>query len=900
MTDQNDGFLQKLFKRPRLIVSVIGILTIFFALQLPRTELDNNNVRFIPDDDEAMLTSKYIDDTFGSSLFILVGLERKYGDVFDPVFLNRIREFNQRIEQIEITGNINSIVSSDYIFSEDDSIVVQKLVGEQFTGTPAEIAALKQRILSWDIYRRALVSDDFRATQILVPLEITSEMVSQPEHINSFIDIRDIAKEMFDGYADVYVTGLPLISSVINEAMSSDLTIMIPLVILVVLLVLFFSFRRFTPVILPLVTVLIAVIWSVGAMPLFGVKLSVISTVLPVILIAVGSAYGIHIMTHYLKSVMGMAEISIEEHREIVLTVVRKIGKAVLLAAVTTMAGFCSFAFTTVLPIREFGIFSTFGVLVSFLIAITLIPGLLLIRGPKKIKTIKSTAAAEMKIAEFFAGITKKKGTVIFTVAIILIISIFGIRTIIIDNVFIEYFKSSTDIARSDKFIREKFGGSKIVNIVVQADSTEALFMPEVLGTVNDLEAYLEERIPEVGKVMGFTDLVKRMNQVFNADESPDGLAPVPGTSQAASNAPSASNGFGFDNFGFDDFGFDPVTPPPSNITPSNSSSSSGSSRAALQIKPKEQTTITSDDLVQMMREAAFSGKDRHIDVNSLVREMEKLINFEGASYYEIPANPERYGKTTPQELSQLVANYLILLSGNISSYANDTLSPTAIRSTVQLRTLGNADTDTAIKKIHGFVDAHFPDSVKILIGGSALVESSLNHLVVQSQLTSVFISFMLIFLLIALLNKSFMAGIVGIAPLSICVIINYAIMGYAGIKLNIGTSMMASLCIGIGTDYTIHYMEAFKRELHAAAENGVYKTGDFILKTFTTSGKAILINAISVGAGFAVLMLSQFVMLQDLGFLIALAMGTSAIISLTVLPVLLLMIKPKFIYKDL
>ena len=396
MSDQDKGFLEKFFKFPWLIVLVIGLITVFFALQLPKAELDNNNIRFVPENDEARMTSHYIDETFGSSLFVLVALERKYGDVFDADFLNLIREFNRQIEDIEIVGNVNSIVSSDYIYAEGDTIIVKKLAGEDFAGTPDEIAGLKQKILSWDIYRRALVSDDFSATQILVPLTITSEQMSRPEIVNRFVEIREIAKETFDGYAEVYVTGIPIISATINEAMRDDLITMIPIVVLVVLLLLFFSLRHITAVLLIFITVMVAVVWSMGAMPLTGIKLSVVSSVLPVILVAVGSSYGTHVVIHYLESMKGITVMSRAEHRTLILSILRKIGKAVFLAAITTMAGFFSFCFTSVVPIREFGIFTSFGVLVSFLVAVTLIPSLLILRGPRLPKTAKNPHSSSL------------------------------------------------------------------------------------------------------------------------------------------------------------------------------------------------------------------------------------------------------------------------------------------------------------------------------------------------------------------------------------------------------------------------------------------------------------------------------------------------------------------------
>ncbi|GHV90598.1 antibiotic transporter [Spirochaetia bacterium] len=892
-----ENFLQKFFRRPVLIVAIIGIITVFFALQLPRTELDNNNIRFIPEDDEARVISRYIDDTFGSSNFVLVGLERKYGTVFDGDFISRMQDYIKRIEEIEIVGSINSMVSSDYISGKGDTIVVEKLVGDDFSGTPAETAELKRRLLSWDMYRRALISDDFTATQILAPLEIDAEDAGKPEVVDSFIQIRDIAREMFDGMAEVYVTGLPVISATINEAMRADLVLMIPLVILVVLLVLFFSFRRFTAVVLPLLTVLIGVIWSVGAMPLFGVQLSVISTVLPVILVAVGSAYGIHVVTHYIEDMNLKSEISADEHRELVFALLRKIGKAVFLAALTTFVGFASFCFTSVLPIREFGYFSSFGVFVSFIVAVTLIPALLLIRGPRPMRAVVNPRIGDAPeetadplsnvIAGTFLGITRRKRFVLFLTVLVVVASIFGVSRVIIDNIFVEYFKTTTDISRSDRFIREKFAGSKVVSIVAEAENTETLLHPDSLGAMENLNRYLEQRVNLVGKAMGFTDLVKRINQVFNVDESPEGIK----ERSITANAPDSDFGFGFGDdsgdggFGFDDFGFDEAgTSGGGDDSAFAENIPTGGAAAASRV-------YTMGELLALLEGAASSGNNRSLDANELIRELQKQVNYNGASYYEIPLIPERYGKTRSEELQQLVSNYLILLSGNIDNYANDPLEPTAVKTTVQLRTLGEGDTGLVIKEINQYVKENFPKNIKTTVGGSALVEASLNRLVVQSQLISVLTSLLMVFIIVAVSNRSFAAGIFGIVPLSISIVINFAVMGFLGIKLNIGTSMVASVSIGIGIDYTIHYIEAYKREYRAGGGKG-----DYLRRTFASSGKAIMINAVSVGAGFAVLILSRFVMLEHLGLLIALTMATSAFVSLTVIPVLLLIFKPKFI----
>ncbi|GHU25907.1 membrane protein [Spirochaetia bacterium] len=896
--------MEKLFKYPKLLVAIIAAITVFFALQLFRIELDNNNFRFVPEHDTARLTSAQIDDTFGSSLFILVGLERKYATVFDAVFLQRMQEYVKRIEEIEVAGTINSIISTDYITSSGDTIVVEKLVKEDFTGTPEEITELKRRILSWNLYKNALISDDFTATQIMIPLNISSEDAGGTVALSAYREIRSVAKEMFNGIAEVYVAGLPVLSGTVNEAITNDLILLVPLVVIVVLAVLFFSFRNITALTLPLLTVVIAVVWSIGAMPIFGIKLSVLSMVLPVILVAVGSAYGIHVVTHYIVDTYMYDTMDSGTHRELIFALLRKIGKPVFLAALTTFVGFFSLCFTSVPPIREFGIFASFGVLVSFGVALTLIPALLLIRGPKKIQEIRLKKSDtdsgkdlfNTGITNGFLSVVQKKGLILTLFVVIVLISGYGLSKVIVDNIIVEYFKSTTDVAKSDRFIREKFGGSKIVSVVLQGSSPEATLHPESLNALDGLGVYLESNVPEVGKIMGFTDLIKRINQVFNANENPDGWK-----NQESGNTGEDAFGFsdfGFgdsggdsfefndsnDTFGFGDFGFDNFSG--DSVSDYNDSVNLDSGN---EISGK---TYTIGELVSLFDKAGSANGV--MNANELIWELKKQINYEGASYYEIPTIPERYAKKTPEELQRLISNYLVLLSGNISDYANDPLEPTAIKTTVQLRTIGQMDTNVAIREIYNYINANFPKNVEITVGGTALVEESLNQLVVQSQVSSVFISLLVVLIIISASNKSIVAGLIGIVPLSISILINFAVMGFLGIKLNIGTAMVASVSVGIGIDYTIHFIDAFKRE-YAAARG---KEG-FLRKTFETSGKAILINAVSVGAGFAVLLLSQFVMIGNLGLLIALTMATSALVSMTVIPILLMLVKPKFIYKE-
>ena len=869
--------MEKLLKRPALVVGIIAAITVFLGTQLPRVELDNNNLRFLPDESQAKIISEYIDETFGGQVIILVGLERPYQTVFEKGFLRQIREFSSEVENVPLVKSVNSIMSTQYITGDSESIIVSDLVPEDFTGTAEEIAELKRRIASWDLFRGSLVSDDLSATQVLITLDALSVDAASPDVARNFSRIRDIAKNIFNDDAEVYFAGQTVVNAVINESIIADNALLLPLSVIVVLLLLFLSFRRMIFVVLPISTAVISVVWTVGLAAVFGVKLSTITTIMPIILVAVGHAYGIHIITHYVKEVRGKV-LTKDEHRLVVFELMNKMLKPVFLAAVTTITGFISFCFTPIVPMMEFGLYTSIGVLAVFVLTIFFIPSMLLLRGPRKLHLPKNAQQdgqpgsdrMSNAIANIFIGIANQRMFVFAAVIFLVLLSLYGISKIDVDNSVVDFFQHETDVSRSDRFIREYFGGSKDLNLVIQADTTEELLHPDVLKAADGLSAYLTANVPAVGKVVGFTDVIKRINQVFNVDQSPDGLKPAM--------AYSDSDSFGFDDFGFGDFGFDSA----GNFSSKNSDDSPADAAPAW-------AQYDTADLIGFLDMA--TGTAPRMSGNDLVYELKRLTNYDGMAYYEIPADPARYGKETADDLQKLIANYLVLLAGaDDSGYANDPLEPTAIRMMMQLRTTGSADTHEVINIINEYINVNFPKNVRVMIGGGATQEIAVTDLILNSQIISILISVLMIFIIVSIANKSFVAGFISAVPLLLAVLCNFAVMGLLGIKLNLGTALIASLTVCIGIDDAIHFIEFYKRE-HKSGEDGSLR------RTFLACGKAICITAMSVGIGFAVLAFSKFKILAEFGLLTALCMLSTTLVSLTIIPVLLAVIKPKFIY---
>jgi predicted RND superfamily exporter protein len=254
----------------------------------------------------------------------------------------------------------------------------------------------------------------------------------------------------------------------------------------------------------------------------------------------------------------------------------------------------------------------------------------------------------------------------------------------------------------------------------------------------------------------------------------------------------------------------------------------------------------------------------------------------------------EEKKKIKKEILSQLVSQYLVLYSGNMDEMiAQDQIKPKMAKLTITLKETNGNELKRIKKDIIEYTKNHIPKNYHIEIGGTAMLGNELNDVVVFGQISSFFISILIIFIIVTISFKSFSAGFISVIPLTISIITNFAIMGFFHLELNIATALIASLTTGMGIDYAIHLLTFYKNNMK------IYNDVDKAIEmTFLTSGKAIIYNALSVGLGFGVLLFSSLIILGTFGILITLTMLTSAFGALTIIPILLEIFKPKFAEK--
>ena len=244
--------------------------------------------------------------------------------------------------------------------------------------------------------------------------------------------------------------------------------------------------------------------------------------------------------------------------------------------------------------------------------------------------------------------------------------------------------------------------------------------------------------------------------------------------------------------------------------------------------------------------------------------------------------------KTFPQQIEQ-IEQLWFLLDGNevLPRFVNEELTEGIIIS--KFKSPDNTSKKEFARYMNRFIAENATEDCQIQITGMPFVDITMDQSLINSQMGSIAIAIFFVIVLVGAILRSLKNGFLAAIPIIATMVLLFGFMGLTGISLNIATVLVASVALGIGIDYAIHIIAHFKSSLKK--NNDVYKA---VKESIFVSGKAIIINVISVAAGFLVLLLSDMVPLQYFGLLIALSMISSCLGALTLLPSLLILINKK------
>lgn len=479
------------------IVLLVAAVTVFLGLQIRNLRIDADVLSSLPKSDPDAVLMKQIGKNFGGNRMGIVILETD--NIFKTEVISHIRTLTDTIKRIEGISSVSSLTNIINIKGGDSGIEIGQLVDEyELPDSEADFELLRSNIAENAMYKGSIVSED--ETSCLIVFTLSDEA-----------DVNEVARQVIDRTEalelpeKLYYIGSPMLITYIAQLMKKDLSMLLPIAFVLIAFILYLSFRSWSGVILPLITAVISIVWALGLMALFGYSMSMISNNIPMILLAVGSAYAIHVVNR----------IQVLRRRGVANAVRSGLAYVlvpVILAAVTTAIGFISFIFGAYLEmIRDFGIFTALGTFVACLISIFFIPAILSFSG-REIEKADAEDEKDSKIAQKVLEPLKRMlfkypRQIVIAWCLAMGISLIGIFFIQRSVDIQDYFKKGNPTRQAERIMVEKFGGTKPVFVHFKGNMQD----PAVLGKMMEASAYMEQS-PDIYTSMSVAKLIAEIN----------------------------------------------------------------------------------------------------------------------------------------------------------------------------------------------------------------------------------------------------------------------------------------------------------------------------------------------------------------------------------------------------
>ena len=509
-----EQLLKKLLKAPWFVLGItIVISAVFFMYMTKNSRMETDLDKYMPHDHPAFVYSDQAEEWFGINDGIIVALENTHG-VFNSETLDTLKQLTKKLQKMDEIekADVTSLYTADNIIGSEDGMDV-KAFYKRIPTSQEKLDIIEQNVVNNEMTFGRLVSYDKTVTVIIA--EINDDVFTQ----EFYEEILNLVTSFETEDIKVHVAGRPIVEGTMALLGPADMKKMVPIVLLVITLVLFFMLRSVKSTLLTMAVVFFSTLLVFGLMAVVNIPIYAVSTMIPVMLIAIGVADGIHLYSHLQLFLRKNPDAS---KKEASIDMIQNMWKPVVMTSITTAVGFVSLLTSQVYPIKYFGIFTAIGVLAAMLFSLTIIPAGLMIFGlPKVKKSDRGEAGIEANMAHgFAAGVLNNRGTSIFATAAIIILSIFGMQKIWINSSFLDKFEKESEIVLTDQFINDHFGGTTTLNLILDSEGRKDVFkQPDVLKLADRMQTQLRNDLEVVGNSFALTDYTKRMNKVMNADK---------------------------------------------------------------------------------------------------------------------------------------------------------------------------------------------------------------------------------------------------------------------------------------------------------------------------------------------------------------------------------------------
>jgi predicted RND superfamily exporter protein len=497
--------------RPRLVVILSAFVALSLSLPMAQLQMTSDYRVFFSSENPELVASDRFERTYTSNDTAIIAIKPQSGDVFQKDVLSLLSILTDRGWKLPHVVRVDSPINFQRIEANGDDIIIGDLVSKPIPEDAEELNGLRQTALAQPLIVKRLLSEDATTAGVLLTLRFPGEDHSRhlPEAITA---IRDLVSELKTQHPNVQfaVTGMAPLTYAMDEITLRELTLLLPGMLLVLTLVLALLLRSLSAVAATLIVVALSAAGAMGFAGLIGIKVTTVSVVAPIIILTVSVADSIHLISSLLEERRDGKELcgAISES-------IRVNAEPIFLTSLTTMVGFLSLNFSESPPFRDLGNITAAGVLIAWVLSMTLLPALLVLWGIRKPGRRSRESDWLFRFADF---VVNRRKLILIVTAVLAIGSVASVPLNTLDDRFLQWFDESMEPRVDADFVTENLTGPYQIEFSLQSSQTQSVTDPKYLQDVEAFSDWLSAQ-PGVSHVYSLPDVMKRLNQAMNAGD---------------------------------------------------------------------------------------------------------------------------------------------------------------------------------------------------------------------------------------------------------------------------------------------------------------------------------------------------------------------------------------------
>jgi predicted RND superfamily exporter protein len=503
------AYLRFITRHPWPVVLAAAILAFAAFSTLVQLRIDNSMEAWLIEDDPALAAYGRYREEFQNDQFIVVGYEVP-GGALSEAGLAVAERLTEAFERIDNVMDVTSLANMEEIRADGDLLTVGHLIEAPLSD--AERKRVLSKLRSDPLYRRTLAGHDGKVGAIVIR---TARDSAEQGHAVRAKLVEDVRRALARENGTFHITGRTTFDVELFDAFVLDQKRLVPVMGLVIVIVLGVLFRNVVGVVLPMVTVGMAVLWTFAVIATVGTPLSMVSGTLPVVLLAIGIADSVHLVSEYQEQLAAG-----KKKLDALSDGVRAVFVPCLFTSVTTSLGFLGMLVIRVRPIHDFGLYASIGTMLAFVATFTLVPAVLSLLPAPRVRNDIGGAVSDRLTARVFRVVSAHRRLVLGVSLGGLLLGVVGLPLVQVSANTYKFLPATNPAIRATDFIEATIGGVNTMEVMVSArdiSSQEPLKNVQALEEIQALQRKLAA-FPQVEATLSPVDFLSAMNRTFHED----------------------------------------------------------------------------------------------------------------------------------------------------------------------------------------------------------------------------------------------------------------------------------------------------------------------------------------------------------------------------------------------